>query len=184
MVYWNSGEVLSAVVGGLLIGLSSTLNLRQYGRVTGLSGYFNTVIKGDTSAELQRKYAFLAGLIADPVLFFYIFGTSINFTDTYSQVLFDSELIRLGVDTWGFIVGGLLVGVGSKMANGCTSGHGVCGVPRLSFRSITAVVFFLLFGVLVATFRSYNNFFYLGQAWDDGFVNGLYWFGLVVYALI
>jgi len=162
MVYWNSTEVGSAVVGGLLIGLSSTLNLRQYGRVTGLSGYFNTVIKGDVQGELQRKYAFLAGLISLPVLLFYIFGTQINFSDTFTQILFDSELIRLDVDTWGWIVGGLLVGVGSKMANGCTSGHGVCGVPRLAFRSITAVIFFMLFGVFVATFRSYNTFFWLG----------------------
>ncbi|CDW76784.1 UNKNOWN [Stylonychia lemnae] len=184
MVYWNSAEVGWAVFGGFLISLSTTLNLRYYGKVTGLSGYFNTVVKGDTSQEFQRKFSFLAGLIFLPVLMRFIFGYYIIYSNNYVQYLFDPEVLSVAlVDNWGFTIGGFLVGFGTKMANGCTSGHGVCGLPRLSFRSITATVVFLLTAVIIATFRSYNPFFYNGAAWSQGFLNALYWVGLVLFII-
>jgi len=120
---------MSALAGGVLIGLAATLLLWLNGRVAGVSGIFNGVIfpnKGDVA----WRYAFLIGLIvAGGAYMAFVPGAVLPRTD-YSRLA--------------LIAAGLLVGFGTRMGNGCTSGHGVCGIGRLSLRSFAAVVTFML----------------------------------------
>ena len=74
MVYWNTKEVVCALIGGCLISLSTTLNLLYYGRITGLSGIFNTVVKQDKTEGLSWKTSFFTALLTIPVLLSIIFG--------------------------------------------------------------------------------------------------------------
>ncbi|WP_116809896.1 YeeE/YedE family protein [Steroidobacter cummioxidans] len=119
---------LSALAGGVLIGLAATLLLWLNGRVAGVSGIFNGVIfpnKGDVA----WRYAFLIGLIvAGGAYMAFVPGAPLPRTD-YSRTA--------------LLAAGLLVGFGTRMGNGCTSGHGVCGLARLSLRSFVAVLTFM-----------------------------------------
>ena len=74
-----------------------------------------------------------------------------------------------GLSTVGWIIGGILVGAGTKMGNGCTSGHGVCGIPRLSIRSLIAVPTFMACGIIVATLRHYFPFLQTTDSFGAGF---------------
>lgn len=116
-----------AAAGGVLIGLGSALLLVTNGRVAGISSVIGGLFKGDF-ADYPWRLAFLAGLVMAPSLyaaFVYLPG-----------VVIDNGYASL-------IVAGLLVGVGTRWGNGCTSGHGVCGVARLSARCIVATVVFM-----------------------------------------
>lgn len=118
----------TALAGGILIGLSATLLLWLNGRIAGVSGIFNGVLfpkKGDVS----WRVAFLIGLIgAAGIYMAFVPGAPLPRTD-FSRV--------------GLVVAGLLVGFGTRMGNGCTSGHGVCGLGRLSMRSLASVLTFM-----------------------------------------
>ena len=117
-----------ALAGGVLIGLSATLLLWLDGRVAGVSGIFNGVLfpaPGDVSWRL----AFLAGLVVAAGL--------------YMALVPGAPVPRGDFPRVGLVVAGVLVGFGTRMGNGCTSGHGVCGLGRLSTRSLVAVVTFL-----------------------------------------
>jgi uncharacterized membrane protein YedE/YeeE len=132
-------EWMNALMGGLLIGTSVSLMLYWNGRVTGISGIINGVLsplKGDT---LWRSL-FLVGLF---------FG-GLVMKQLNPQVFSNT----LATETWTTVVAGLLVGFGTIMGSGCTSGHGVCGISRLSIRSIVATGVFMVAGVLaVAIFK-------------------------------
>ena len=95
-----------------------------------------------------------------PVLLHFIFGAYIQVNDSLVIKLFDPDLYAsLNLNRYGWLLGGFLVGFGTKMGNGCTSGHGVCGIPRLSIRSIIATITFMVFGCAMATFRYNFPFF-------------------------
>ena len=92
MVYWNTKDVVAAMIGGVLIAISTTLNLYLYGRITGLSGIFNSVIKHDIKGGFEWKTAFFMGLLTIPVLAYQIFGNAIIASDlSWSFILFDSN---------------------------------------------------------------------------------------------
>lgn len=119
---------LTAVAGGVLIGLSATLLLWLNGRVAGVSGIFNGVLfpqRGDVA----WRAAFLVGLVAAAGL--------------YIALEPGAPQPRADFPRAGLVVAGLLVGFGTRMSNGCTSGHGVCGLGRLSMRSLAAVTTFM-----------------------------------------
>lgn len=125
---------LSAAIGGALIGLSSVLLMLLTGRIAGISGIFGGLLN-PRSGEIGWRIAFIAGLILAPLL---------------------AGLIGHGMPSpqmpasWAVIIGaGLLVGFGTRLAGGCTSGHGICGISRLSARSIAATVIFM--AVAIAT---------------------------------
>ena len=121
---------LSAFTGGLLIGFAVFLFFIFNGRIAGVSS-----IASETILKDQNRYdnlLFLIGLIIGPILF--------SFSGNEIESVLTSSLPLL-------ILGGLLVGVGTKIGNGCTSGHGVCGISRFSIRSITATIVFILTGV-------------------------------------
>lgn len=118
----------TALLGGVLIGLAASLLLWFNGRIAGVSGILNGVVfrrAGDTAWRI----AFLAGLIVAGGL--------------YLAAVPGAALPRTDFSRAGLSVAGLLVGFGTRMGNGCTSGHGVCGLGRLSLRSLVAVITFM-----------------------------------------
>lgn len=120
---------LSAAIGGALIGLSAVLLMLLTGRIAGISGIFGGLLNPDSSDKGWR-IAFLAGLILAPLLAGWI-GWGMPTPQLPSS--------------WTVIAAaGLLVGFGSRLGGGCTSGHGICGVARLSVRSIAATAIFML----------------------------------------
>ena len=127
-------QYLQSLAGGGLIGFSAILYLILTGRIAGISGIFGRLVQGSSAA---LNGAFVVGLVLGPVLYRAVFGTWPVVTITASLPL--------------VIVAGLLVGIGSRMGSGCTSGHGVMGLARLSPRSMTAVVTFLATGMLTVT---------------------------------
>jgi len=120
---------LSALVGGLLIGLSATLLLWTTGRIAGISGIVGGLLR-PTAADVPWRITFVLGLIAAPLLYRTAGGATPTIAVTPSLAL--------------AILGGLLVGYGTQLGSGCTSGHGVCGLARLSPRSLAATATFLM----------------------------------------
>lgn len=131
-----SATWLPALAGGVLIGLAATLLLWLNGRVAGVSGILNGVVFPHRR-DVAWRAAFLLGLIVAAGL--------------YMALVPGAPQPRADFSRAGLIVAGLLVGFGTRMGNGCTSGHGVCGIGRLSVRSITAVATFMATAI-VTTF--------------------------------
>ena len=119
----------TALAGGVLIGLSATLLLWLNGRVAGVSGIVNGVLFPKTG-DVAWRAMFLAGLIGAAGI--------------YMALVPGAPLPRTDLSRGGLILAGLLVGFGTRMGNGCTSGHGVCGIGRLSMRSLVAVMTFMV----------------------------------------
>lgn len=129
-------SILNALLGGAIIGVAASIMLIFNGRVTGISGIYNGIlswVKGDIAWRL----AFVLGLV---------FGGSVLYS--LRPELFINET---GRPLWLVAVAGLIVGFGTIMGSGCTSGHGVCGISRLSPRSLVATGAFMGAGILTAT---------------------------------
>lgn len=120
---------LTPLAGGILIGLAATLLLWLNGRTAGISGIVGGVLL-PRAGETAWRVLFLLGLI----------GAG----GAWLALVPGAYTPRQGFPVWMLIVAGLLVGFGTRMGNGCTSGHGVCGLGRLSPRSLAAVVTFML----------------------------------------
>lgn len=127
---------INGVIGGVLIGLSASILLLFNGRIAGISGMINGALEF-TSSQLWRWY-FLGGMLLGGILFEYVLPLPSTPSYPFSPIL--------------MILGGFLVGFGTRMGNGCTSGHGVCGLGRLSVRSLSAVISFLLSGMVTVYF--------------------------------
>jgi uncharacterized membrane protein YedE/YeeE len=132
-------EWIWGLAGGLLIGSAAALYLLVNGRIMGASGIMGGLVDGSAKETSAEKIAFIAGLVILPaILALGMEGATTNITSNPVVI----------------IAAGLLVGVGTRLANGCTSGHGVCGISRLSLRGIVATVFYLLGGgLMMALFR-------------------------------
>lgn len=128
-----SAPWLTALAGGVLIGLAATLLLWLNGRIAGVSGILGAVLVPRDN-ERAWRWAFLAGLIA-------VGGIAI-------ALLPGVATPREGYPPLLLIIAGLLVGFGASLGNGCTSGHGVCGLGRLSLRSLVAVATFMVTAVI------------------------------------
>ena len=121
---WASFTPASALIGGALIGLATAMLVLLNGRIAGISGIVGALIR-PARGEISWRVAFVAGLIIAPL--------SYSVFSRLPAVMIDADYMAL-------IVAGLLVGVGTRYAGGCTSGHGVCGLSRLSFRSLLATL--------------------------------------------
>lgn len=132
------------LVGGGLIGCAAAMFLLINGRIMGASGILGGLVDGTGRESLGERGAFIGGLVLVPaVLALAAGGSETHLTPNLAVV----------------IVAGLLVGIGTRLANGCTSGHGVCGISRLSLRGIVATVFYLLAGgISVLLFRHLLGF--------------------------
>ena len=131
-------NILPAIVGGVLIGLAAAWLYLSLGRVAGISGIAaNALLR---AREQRWAVFFVAGLGLGGWLAYAILGGS---------PLGNVSLEAIG---WpALIIGGILVGIGTRMGSGCTSGHGVCGIARFSMRSVVATVVFLSVGIATAT---------------------------------
>lgn len=124
---------VSALVGGLLIGGAASLLWLALGRIAGISGILDRALYGAAGAERAWRILFLIGLPAGAVL---------------AVLLGWAEVPSAPPSQLGFaIIGGLLVGFGTRLGSGCTSGHGICGLARLSPRSLAATVVFMAAGM-------------------------------------
>ena len=123
---------LWGLIGGLMIGSAGAMFLLMNGRVMGISGIFGALIDGSGRANWPERAAFVGGLIVVPAILVRLIPAQTHITEN-----------------WGLIIaGGLLVGLGTRLANGCTSGHGVCGISRLSLRGIVATLVYIASGAL------------------------------------
>jgi uncharacterized membrane protein YedE/YeeE len=126
--YWPS------LIGGMLLGASAVLLLVVNGRIAGISGIVGRLLGGQ---QVPANAAFVGGLVLGPLLHAAIFGQLPAMTI---------------VASWpAIVVAGLLVGIGTRMGSGCTSGHGILGLARLSPRSMAATATFLAAGIVTAT---------------------------------
>lgn len=121
---------VSAAGGGVLIGLSAAMLWLANGRIAGISGIIGN-LKWASAGDTGWRVAFLAGLVLGPLLYAALAGTPVIRVDATVHVI---------------VVGGLLVGFGTRLGGGCTSGHGVCGLARLSPRSLAATCLFMTAG--------------------------------------
>ncbi|MCD1127010.1 YeeE/YedE family protein [Jinshanibacter sp. LJY008] len=131
-IAWDAFSPVTALVGGVLIGVAAALLIVFNGRIAGISGILANVIRGQREG-LGWRSAFLLGIIASSLFY------------TLLQPMPD---IRIVAEWPALVVAGLLVGIGTRYGSGCTSGHGVCGLPRLSFRSLIATLTFMATGVV------------------------------------
>jgi len=125
---------ISALIGGALIGLAAAIYVLALGRVAGISGILGGLARPSVR-ETPLQIAFLVGLIAGPLLVRAVGGP-------VPPLAVDAALPVV-------VAGGLLVGFGTRLGGGCTSGHGVCGIARLSPRSLAATALFMAAGAVV-----------------------------------
>ena len=123
----------SALLGGAMIGLAAVLLMAANGRIAGISGIVGRLLPPIAAGEAAWRVAFLGGLFVSPVLVTALSGTPLA--------------IAASPNVAWMTAAGLLVGFGSAIGNGCTSGHGVCGTARLSRRSIAATATFMATGI-------------------------------------
>ncbi len=130
---------LWGLIGGLIIGGSASFFLLVNGRIMGVSGIVGGLVDRTGWKDWPERAAFLGGTFALPALVVpQLWPTTTHLTSNLAVI----------------IAGGLLVGIGTRLANGCTSGHGVCGISRLSLRGIVATVFYVLAGgIMLAVMR-------------------------------
>lgn len=124
-------NIASALLGGVLIGSAATLFFWLNGRIAGISSVINNLL---FSKERLWSALFILGIVGGAAIF-YAFGGN-------------APTQRMGFPLWLLALSGALVGFGTALARGCTSGHGVCGLGRLSLRSLVATLTFLSFGFL------------------------------------
>ncbi len=117
---------LQSLFGGILIGLAAVLLMASLGRIAGATGILSGALLG---ADRGWRIAMIAGMLTAPVAMLAVTGAS--------------PVITVPVSTLALVVGGVLVGVGVTFSSGCTSGHGVCGLARLSARSLVATLTFM-----------------------------------------
>ena len=132
MLELSLSSALQALAGGLLIGLAASLLILLNGRIAGISGIVGGLLNQQTS-DLAWRIAFLAGIIIAPLVYGWVHAL---------------PAVEIKAGTATLLVAGLLVGIGTRYGSGCTSGHGVCGIARLSRRSIVATLVFMASGAL------------------------------------
>ena len=130
---WLHFSPLSALAGGVMIGLAANIMWLGIGRIAGISGIVGGAFE-TVSTDLIWRVAFIFGLVMAPVIYGAIFGAPAL------EIQFNSQAQ--------LVLAGLLVGFGTRLGSGCTSGHGVCGMARLSRRSLAATMTFMASGML------------------------------------
>lgn len=125
---------IASLGGGMLIGLAAAILILFSGRIAGISGILGGLLK-PRRKDIGWRTAFIAGLITAPMIY---------------SLFFDLPSIEIAAHPAVIIIAGLLVGFGTRYGSGCTSGHGVCGISRLSPRSLIATVIFITTAMITA----------------------------------
>ena len=134
----QSISIAQSLFGGSLIGLAAVLMMATLGRITGVSGITSGLLTLKINPDTVWRLAFIAGLVVGPLLYLLVGGE-------LPEVVVDERLPYV-------IAGGLLVGFGTTLGSGCASGHGVCGVARISPRSLLATGIFVVTGMITVFF--------------------------------
>ena len=137
IIDWANFTPINSLLGGICIGLAATILLLANGRIMGISGILGDIISFKEKDQISWRIVFVIGVLIGPFLYLMIFQ------DFKSEMVADRILL---------IQAGLLVGLGTSIGSGCTSGHGICGVSRLSIRSIVATFIFVVSGVVTVYF--------------------------------
>ena len=132
MINWSEVTVINSLFGGLLIGSAASILILFNGKIAGISGIVGGLFRPKKN-DIAWRIVFITGLMISPVLF--------SFFRPLPNITIDANITMI-------VIAGILVGVGTRFGSGCTSGHGVCGIARLSPRSIIATVSFILSGAL------------------------------------
>lgn len=127
LIDWANFTPMTALIGGLIIGLAAAMFVLLNGRIAGISGIVGGLLK-PKSGDIAWRLLFIAGLLIAPLVY--------GFFAELPGITIDANFPML-------IAAGLLVGIGTRYASGCTSGHGVCGLSRLSPRSLVATLSFM-----------------------------------------
>jgi uncharacterized protein len=130
-------NIIGGLLGGALIGSAAALLLAVHGRIAGISGILGGLITSRERSERSWRLAFLVGLITGPALY---------------RLFYGALPLQLETDVPTLLAAGLLVGFGTRLGSGCTSGHGVCGLARLSPRSLMATITFMSLGTATVYF--------------------------------
>ena len=130
MIDWAHFTPWTSLAGGVLIGAAAAMFLLLNGRVAGISGILGGLLR-PSAGDIGWRVAFIAGLVAAPLLY---------------QLATPLPTVQIDADTGLLVAAGLLVGLGTRYGSGCTSGHGVCGLSRLSPRSLVATAAFMAAG--------------------------------------
>lgn len=134
-IYWEAFTPWSSLAGGVLIGLAAALMVVLLGRIAGISGILGGLLQRATWGSVRQwgwRAAFVAGMLLAPLLW---------------QMFAPLPAMQMPSNSMLIISAGLLVGFGTRLGSGCTSGHGVCGLSRLSIRSLAATLMFMATGV-------------------------------------
>ena len=135
-ILWNEFTPLSSLAGGLLIGLSASILVAALGRIAGISGIIGALLQRPSWKSVSNwgwRLAFIIGMVTAPLIW---------------QLFAPLPAMQMPSNSVLIIVAGLLVGFGTRLGSGCTSGHGVCGLSRLSLRSLAATLTFIATGAI------------------------------------
>ena len=124
---WNNFTPWTSLAGGILLGLASAIFILVNGRILGISGIVGGLLR-PKSGDVGWRLAFVLGMLVAPLLYL---------------LVADPVAVRIDAGWATLVIAGLLVGVGTRFGSGCTSGHGVCGLSRLSLRSLVATLAFM-----------------------------------------
>ncbi len=130
MIDWTHFTPWTSLAGGLLIGAAAAMFLLLNGRIAGISGILGGLLRPKVG-DIGWRVTFILGLLAAPLIY---------------RLFAPLPIVQVDADTASLVVAGLLVGVGTRYGSGCTSGHGVCGLSRLSGRSLIATAAFMAAG--------------------------------------
>lgn len=137
---WINFTPFASLIGGIILGLASALMLILFGKIMGISGIIGTALDRPKNDTLWRL-VLIAGLVSSAV----IFGPLIDVSRTAPTE----------TNLWLIVLAGLLVGYGTRLGSGCTSGHGICGISRLSVRSLVATGVFMVAGIMTVAIMQF-----------------------------
>lgn len=132
MINWTEATPINSLAGGMLIGVAVSILILFNGKIAGISGILGGVLKFKAE-DVGWRLLFLLGLLISPVIY---------------SIFFALPKVTLYSGHWTVLTAGLLVGLGTRYSSGCTSGHGICGISRLSTRSLVATITFMLAGIV------------------------------------
>ncbi len=130
MIDWAEVTPLASLIGGILIGIATSMLILLNGRIAGISGILGGLLN-PKKKDVYWRLAFLFGLIIAPIIY---------------RTVHPLPSVSVNAGSTTLIIAGLLVGIGTRYGSGCTSGHGICGIAKLSPRSIAATLAFMLAG--------------------------------------
>ena len=130
---WANFTLLNSLMGGILIGIAATIIFFVNGRIMGISGILGNLIVTKETDQKFWRIIFILGVLTGPLIFILLFK------EIKSEMVANTTLL---------IISGFLVGLRTSLGNGCTSGHGICGLSRFSIRSIVATLVFVISGII------------------------------------